>query len=89
MKNINEIEARIKELTPQLEAAEESYFYTVQEKQEGGEIYEVDFLKIESEYEILKKEVETLEWVLEGNSPIIIRQGYEIIPLKKETDEQL
>jgi len=64
MRTRKEIEARIKKLTPQLEIAEESYFSTIQEKQGGGEIYEADFLKIESEYEILKKEMETLEWVL-------------------------
>ena len=64
MRNKNEIQERINELTKEFELAEESYFSMVQEKQEGGEIYEVDFLKIESEYEVLKKEIETLEWVL-------------------------
>jgi len=84
MRNKHEIEERISELIKEFELAEESYFSMVQEKQEGGEIYEVDFLKIESEYEILKKEIETLEWVLEPAAPIIIRQEYEIIPLKKD-----
>lgn len=84
MRNRHEIEQRIKELTPQFELAEEAYFSTVQEKQEGGEIYEVDFLKIESEYEILKTELEALQWVLEPAAPIIIRQETELIPLKKD-----
>jgi len=64
MKTKKEIEDKIAELTPGFELAEESYFSMIEEKQEGGEIYQSDFLKIESEYEILKKEIETLEWVL-------------------------
>lgn len=65
MKNRIEVTKRIIEVRKEFELAEESYFSTIQEKQEGGEIYEVDFLKIESEYEVLKKELETLEWFLE------------------------
>jgi len=64
MKNKKDIEDKIAELAPNLELAEESYFSMIEEKQGGGEIYQLDFLKIESEYEILKKEIETLEWVL-------------------------
>jgi hypothetical protein len=64
MKNKKDIEDKIAELAPNLELAEESYFSMIEEKQSGGEIYQSDFLKIESEYEILKKEIETLEWVL-------------------------
>jgi hypothetical protein len=82
MRNIHEIEQRIKELTPQFELAEEAYFSTVQEKQEGGEIYEVDFLKIESEYEILKKELGALQWVLEG--PEIVVTTEHIIKEKRD-----
>lgn len=64
MRTNQEIQKRIDKLNKELIPAEESYFSVVEEKQQGGEIYEVDFLKIESEYEILKKEIETLEWVL-------------------------
>lgn len=64
MKTKKEIEDKIAELIPNLELAEESYFSMIEEKREGGEIYQSDFLKIESEYEILKMEIETLEWVL-------------------------
>ena len=64
MKNKKDIEDKIAELAPNLELAEESYFSMIEEKQGGGKIYQLDFLKIESEYEILKKEIETLEWVL-------------------------
>jgi hypothetical protein len=64
MKNKKDIEDKIAELAPNLELAEESYFSMIEEKQSGGEIYQSDFLKIESEYEILKKEIETLDWVL-------------------------
>ncbi len=67
MKNQKEIRDRIKELTPKLELAEDSYFSTIQEKQSGGEIYHADFIKIESEYELLKKEVDTLKWVLSNS----------------------
>jgi hypothetical protein len=64
MRTNKEIENRIEELTPAYELAEDSYFSTLQEKSEGEIVNEVDFLKIESEYEILKKEIESLEWVL-------------------------
>jgi len=66
MKNREEILQKIAELTPEFERAEEAYFSVIEEKQEGGEIYQSDFLKIESEYEILKKEIETLHWVIDS-----------------------
>jgi len=64
MKTKQKIQDRIKELTPAFELAEDSYFASVQEKQEGGDVYEAGFIKIESEYEVLKKEIDALEWVL-------------------------
>lgn len=64
MKTKKEIQNRIDELSLEFQLAEQSYFSVIEEKQEGREIYQSDFLKIESEYEILKKEIETLEWVL-------------------------
>ncbi len=64
MKKRREIIKKIAELTPEFEQAKEAYFSAIEEKQEGGEIYQVDFLRIESEYEILKKEIETLQWVV-------------------------
>ena len=64
MKNREEILQKIAELTPEFEQAEEAYFSSIEEKQSGEDIYMADFLKLESEYEILKKEIETLEWVL-------------------------
>lgn len=64
MKNREEILKKIAELTPEFEQAEEAYFSSVEEKQSGEDIYMVDFLKLESEYEILKKEIETLYWVI-------------------------
>jgi hypothetical protein len=64
MRTRREIIKRIVELKPEFEQAEESYFSAIQEKQEGGEIYPADFLKLESDYEILKKEIETLQWVV-------------------------
>jgi hypothetical protein len=64
MKSRKEIINRIIELTPEFEKAEEAYFSIVEEKQSGEDIYAADFLKIESEYEILKKEIETLQWVV-------------------------
>ena len=64
MRTKKEIQERIKELTPAYELAEDSYFSILRDKSEGETVNEVDFLKIESEYEILKKEIETLQWVL-------------------------
>lgn len=64
MKSKEELQKKILLLTPEFEAAEESYFSAIEEKQSGGEIYESDFIKIESEYELIKKEIDTLEWVL-------------------------
>lgn len=64
MKTRQEIEDKIKELTPAFELAEESYFSIIEEKQGGEGVCKFDFIKIESEYEILKKEIETLEWVM-------------------------
>ena len=68
MKTRREIVKRIAELRPEFDKVEEIYFSTIEEKQEGGEIYQADFLKIESEYEILKKEIETLQWVVYSDS---------------------
>jgi|AntRauMFilla1563_2_1112583.scaffolds.fasta_scaffold26782_3 hypothetical protein len=64
MRNKQEIQNKIDALEPEVFAAEESYYSMINEKQTGGRINESDFLKIESEYEILKKEIETLQWVL-------------------------
>jgi len=64
MKSRREILKRIVELKPELEAAEESYFSAVKDKQTGKEISQIEFLKIESEYEIIRKEVETLQWAI-------------------------
>lgn len=72
MKKRLEIENRISELTPKLELAEESYFSLLKDKQSGKEVSKVDFLKAESEYEILKKEVETLDWVIDKKCTIIL-----------------
>lgn len=57
---------KIAELTPEFEKAEEAYFSVIEEKQSGEDIYTSDFLKIESEYEIIKKEIETLQWVIDS-----------------------
>jgi len=64
MKNREEILQKIAELTPEFEQAEEAYFSSIEQKQSGEDVYVADFLKIESEYEVLKKEIETLQWVL-------------------------
>lgn len=68
MKKRREIIKRIAELKPEFEKAEDIYFSTIQEKQGGEDVYHADFLKIESEYELLKKEIETLQWVIYGDS---------------------
>lgn len=67
MKSRKEIIQRIIELTPEFEKAQEFYFSTIKAKQAGDSICQTDFLKIESEYEILKKEIETLQWVVYEN----------------------
>jgi len=64
MRTKKEIEESILELTPLLELAAESYFSMIESKQNGEEVSEIDFIKALSEYEILKKEVETLQWIL-------------------------
>lgn len=64
MRTKQEILKKIANLTPEFEKAEEAYFSSIEEKQNFEDIYMVDFLKLESEYEIIKKEIETLEWVL-------------------------
>jgi hypothetical protein len=87
MRNRHEIEESIAELTPLLELAAEEYFSLVESKQKGEEVSEVDFIKTMSEYDILKLEIETLQWVLEPAAPIIIKQEIELIPLKKEIEE--
>jgi len=48
----------------ELQLAEESYFSIIEEKREGKEVSNIDFLKIENEYELLKKEHEILLWIL-------------------------
>jgi hypothetical protein len=67
MKNREEILQKIAELTPEFEQAEEAYFSSIEEKQSGEDIYMADFLKLESEYEVLKKEIETLYWVIDSD----------------------
>ncbi|MEK6828519.1 MAG: hypothetical protein AABY15_00100 [Nanoarchaeota archaeon] len=67
MKNRNEIIKKIVELTPEFEKAQESYFSVIKAKQSGENISQADFIKIESEYEVLKKEIETLQWVVYGD----------------------
>ena len=59
-----EIEDSILELTPLLELAAESYFSMVESKQNGEEVSELYFIKVMSEYDILKLEIDTLKWVL-------------------------
>lgn len=68
MKTRREIIKKIVELKPEFERAEDAYFSAIEEKQQGGEIYHADFLKLESEYEIIKKEIETLQWVVYDDS---------------------
>lgn len=64
MRTLEEIENRLSELHQDFETSENSYFEAVASKQKGEAISSVDFMQIESEYEIIKKEIETLEWVL-------------------------
>jgi hypothetical protein len=64
VKSRDEILNKIVELTADFELAEESYFFMIDSKQSGEKVNKLDFIKIESEYEILKKEIETLSWVL-------------------------
>ena len=65
MRTNKEIVERIHKLKEELQPAEDSYFSTVESKQKGESISDAEFLKIESEYETLKKELDTLLWVLE------------------------
>jgi len=67
MKSRTEIIKKIAELKPELELAEDAYFSAIEEKQNGGEIYPFDFLKIQSEYELIKTKVESLQWVVYGD----------------------
>ena len=64
MRTKKEIQDKIDLLMPYLELARESYFSAVEDKQKGKEMSQLDFLKIESEFELLEKELESLEWVL-------------------------
>ena len=64
MRTNKEIVERIRELKKELEPIEDSYFSAVEAKQNKEEVSQIDFLKIESEYEILKKELSALLWVL-------------------------
>ena len=68
MKSREEILNKIAQLTPEFEVAEESYFLMIKSKQSGENIDKSDFLKIESEYDVLKKEIETLNWVLSNEN---------------------
>ena len=68
MKTRKQIIDRIVELRPVFEQAEEAYFLAIEEKQQGGEMYHADFIKLESDYEIIKKEIETLQWVVYDDS---------------------
>ena len=86
MKTLTEIKDKIKGLTPDLELAQESYFSIVKDKQEGKEVSKIDFMRIESEYEILKKEVETLEWALEKEYTIELSEFGEILIDKHSKD---
>ena len=70
MKTREEIQERINEITPKFELAQDSYFSFVKDKQEGKEVSEVDFMRIESECEIIKKEIETLEWSIDKDCAI-------------------
>jgi len=49
MRTKQEILKKIAELTPEFELAEEAYFSSIEEKQNGEDIYMADFLKLESE----------------------------------------
>ena len=68
MKTRKEILERLKELAPEMEIAKKAYFLAVEEKQKGEIVSEVDFLKIESEYELIRKEIESLKWVINIDS---------------------
>jgi len=64
MKTRKEIITKIIELTPGFELAEEAYFSAVEEKQKRKEYSQIDFLKLESEYEILKEKIKILRWII-------------------------
>ena len=64
MRTNKEIVNRIHKMKKELQLAEESYFSIIEEKREGKEVSNIDFLKIENEYELLKKEHEILLWIL-------------------------
>jgi len=68
LKTRKEILERLAELRPELELAEDSYFSVVESKQRGEDVDAMEFLKIESEYELIKKEFDTLQWVIKINS---------------------
>ena len=65
MKTNQEIIEKVREVKEEFLPAEESYFSAVKDKQEGKEVSDIDFLRIENEYELLKKELDTLLWTLE------------------------
>jgi len=64
MRSRKEIEESIIELTPILELTSEAYFSMIESKQKGEDIPNVDFIRITSEYDVAKIEIETLKWVL-------------------------
>lgn len=64
MRTDKEIVEKIRKLRVDIQPAEDSYFLAIESKQNGEIISEVDFFKIESEYDIIKKELNTLLWVL-------------------------
>ena len=64
MRTDKEIVEKIRRLKEELQPAEDSYFSSIESKQKGEIVSDIDFLRIESEYEMIKKELNTLLWVL-------------------------
>ena len=64
MRTDKEIIEKIRRLKEELQPAEDSYFSSIESKQKGEIVSDIDFLRIESEYEMIKKELNTLLWVL-------------------------
>lgn len=64
MRTDKEIVEKIRILKEELQPAEDSYFSSIESKQKGEIVSDIDFLRIESEYEMINKELDTLLWVL-------------------------
>lgn len=64
MRTDKEIVKKIKVLKDEIQPAEDSYFSSIESKQKGEIVSDIDFIRIESEYDIIKKEIDTLLWVL-------------------------